>query len=144
MGVNFVKKYQNYRAVVAELVIVSISWRFTHTQGWGFKPSHSENIFLFSECRDKNELIRAIYFANYVDSIFGGRRHGRPKSLEWTDKNLSSREIPILYWNGLIVGPELAASHTLEWSFPWSPPMEDCPTPKWTDGCPSSRELLIL
>ena len=22
--------------------------------------------------------------------------------------------------------------------------MEDCPTPKWIDGCPSSKELLIL
>ena len=27
---------------------------------------------------------------------------------------LSSREILILYWNGLIERPELAASHTLE------------------------------
>ena len=83
-------------------------------------------------------------------------KHSSPNSLKWTDGCLSSRESPILHWNGLMEMPGLAASHTLEEerSFPWSPPptVEDCPTlskmdrwmslqqgvshtsMKWTDG----------
>ena len=53
-------------------------------------------------------------YAHVKNLIFGGGETWKTESLEWTDGCLSSREIPILYWNGLIERPELAASHTLE------------------------------
>ena len=42
------------------------------------------------------------------------RKHGNPKSLEWTEDVSPAGNFPYFIWNGQIVRPELAASHTLK------------------------------
>ena len=75
-------------------------------------------------------------------------KHSSPNSLKWTDGCLSSRESPILHWNGQMEMTGLAASHTLEKKEAFhGPPLLwkiALLSPKWTDGCPSSREFPIL
>ena len=75
------------------------------------------------------------YLRKNIHAIFGRTgRHGGPIT-SGMDRWMSLQQgLPILYgveWNGQMEHPGLAASHTLEIR----------PTPKWTDGCLSSRDF---
>ena len=54
-------------------------------------------------------------------------------SLEWTEDVSPAGKSPILHWNGLM-------ENALAGSFPYFG-RKIKPSPKWTDGCPSSREV---
>ena len=62
-------------------------------------------------------------------------QEGMEVQINGMDRWMSLQQgLPILYgveWNGQMEHPGLAASHTLEIR----------PTPKWTDGCLSSRDF---
>ena len=54
-------------------------------------------------------------------------------SLEWTEDVSPAGKSPILHWNGLM-------ENSLAGSFPYFG-RKIKPSPKWTDGCLSSREV---
>ena len=95
------------------------------------KNAHAQ--ISFRACAQNLDLRMTSYISQKIYMTHG--QEGMEVQINGMDRWMSLQQgLPILYgveWNGQMEHPGLAASHTLEIR----------PTPKWTDGCLSSRDF---